>query len=123
LRFRFVAAGLLRAAQALDVRQVHAIFPTRVFFPMSPLDALWHLTNFLAPACIVAALTAAGLKLLWRRELKSLSWRRLAGWGAVGGSLGLVAALVLLGRDGHVAGYGLMILAITLPQWGLTLRR
>jgi hypothetical protein len=90
---------------------------------MSLLDAFWHLTNFLAPACVVAALMAVGLKLLWRRELKALPWHRLTLWGALGGCLGLIAALVLLGRDGHVAGYGLMIVAIALPQWGLTLRR
>lgn len=90
---------------------------------MSPLDALWHLVNLFAPAWVVAALMAMGLKLLWRRELKSLPWKRLALWGGLGGCLGVVAALALLGRDGKMAGYGLMIVAIALPQWGLTLRR
>lgn len=90
---------------------------------MNLLDVVWHLGNFLAPAWFVAALTAFGLKLLWRRELKTLAWRRLALWGALGGCLGLVAALLLLGRDGKMLGYALMIVAIALPQWGLTLRR
>lgn len=90
---------------------------------MNLLDVVWHLGNFLAPAWFVAALMALGLKLLWRRELKALAWRRLALWGALGGCLGLVAALLLLGRDGKMLGYGLMIVAIALPQWGLTLRR
>jgi hypothetical protein len=90
---------------------------------MNLLDAFWHLSNWLAPAWFVAALMAAGLKLLWRRELKSLAWRRLVLWGGVGGCLGLFAALLLLGRDGRVAGYGLMILTIALPQWVLSLRR
>ncbi len=90
---------------------------------MSPLDALWHFANLLAPAWIAAALMAFGLKQLWRRELKNLSWRRLALWGGIGGCLGIMAALLLLGRDGKVAGYGLMILAIALPQWLLSLRR
>lgn len=89
---------------------------------MGLLDALWHIANLFAPACVVAALMAAGLKLLWWRELKSLAWRRLALWGAAGGCLGIAAALALLGRDGKMVGYGLMILAIALPQWGLTLR-
>lgn len=89
---------------------------------MSPLDALWHLTNLLAPAWVVAALMAAGLKLFWRRELKSLSWLPLVLWGGLGGCVGTVLALALLGRDGKMAGYGLMILSIALPQWGLTLR-
>lgn len=90
---------------------------------MSPLDALWHFINLLAPAWIVAALMAMGLKLLWRRELKNLSWQRLALWGGMGGSIGILAALWLLGRDGKVMGYGLMVLAISLPQWFLSLRR
>ena len=89
---------------------------------MSPLDALWHLLNFLAPAWAVAALVAALAKLLWRQPLKSQSWRRLALWGGIGGSLGLVAALALLGRDGKMVGYGLMILMVALPQWWLGFR-
>ncbi len=90
---------------------------------MSPLDALWHLSNFFAPAWLVAGLVAALAKLLWRRELKGLAWRRLALWGAVGGSIALLVALALLGHDGKMSGYGLMILCIVLPQWGLMLRR
>ncbi|MDM4767676.1 hypothetical protein [Pelomonas sp. SE-A7] len=89
---------------------------------MNPLDALWHLLNFLAPAWVVAALMAGLAKLLWRQELKAVAWRRLALWGGIAGSAGLVAALALLGRDGKMAGYGLMILAIALPQWWLALR-
>ena len=84
---------------------------------MSALDFLWHVCNFFVPAWVVAALMAAGMKLLWRQELRSRSWRGLALWGGVGGSLGLLAALALLGRDGKMAGYGLMIVAIALPQW------
>lgn len=90
---------------------------------MSPLDALWHIANLFAPAWAVAALVAVAAKLLWRRELKSLAWRRLALWGAAGGSLAVVAALVLLGHDGKMLGYGLMLLGISLPQWWLMLRR
>lgn len=90
---------------------------------MSPLDALWHIANLFAPAWVVAALLAAAAKLLWRRELKSLSWRRLALWGGLGGSLATVAALVLLGHDGKMLGYGLLLLGISLPQWWLTIRR
>ncbi len=89
---------------------------------MSPLDALWHLLNFLAPAWAVAALVAALAKLLWRQELKGQTWRRLALWGGIGGSLGLIAALALFGRDGKMAGYGLMIGAVALPQWWLAFR-
>lgn len=90
---------------------------------MSALDFFWHLCNFFAPAWVVAALTAAGLKLLWHRELKGKPWRGLALWGGIGGSLGLVAALALLGRDGKMAGYALLIVAIAVPQWLFSLKR
>ena len=90
---------------------------------MSPLDALWHIGNFFLPAWFVAALAAASAKLLWRGELKSRSWRQLWLWGGAGGSLGLLLALVLLGNDGKMLGYGMMLLAVALPQAWLSLRR
>ncbi|MDN3921072.1 hypothetical protein [Roseateles violae] len=90
---------------------------------MSPFDALWHITNLFAPAWCVATLLAGAAKLLWRRELKALSWRRLALWGAAGGSLALLAALALTGHDGKMVGYALMLLGISLPQWLLMVRR
>lgn len=90
---------------------------------MSPLDAFWHVCNLFAPAWVVAALMAIGIKLLWRQEFKALAWRRLLLWGGLGGSAGVIAALLLLDHDGQMAGYALMIAAIALPQWLLSLRR
>lgn len=86
---------------------------------MSPLDAFWHLTNLFAPAWGVAALLAAAVKLVWRRDAAALPWRRLWVWGGLGGSLALIAALAWLGRDGKMLGYGLLLLGISLPQWWL----
>ena len=48
---------------------------------MGPLDALWHLLNFFAPAAGVALFTTALAKLVWRRELAGASWGRLLAWG------------------------------------------
>ena len=90
---------------------------------MSPLDAFWHLSNFFAPAWVVAAVVAAFAKLLWRREFSLVPWRRLAFWGGLGGSLGLLAALVGMGQDGSMAGYGLLLLTVVLPQWWLGARK
>ena len=45
---------------------------------MGPLDAFWHLLNFFLPALWVAVLAAAAAKLLWRRALAAVSWRRLS---------------------------------------------
>ncbi|PTT76644.1 hypothetical protein DBR42_26610 [Pelomonas sp. HMWF004] len=86
---------------------------------MSPLDAFWHLANLFAPAWGLAALLALAIKGLWWREAKSLAWRRLWVWGGAGGSLALIAALALLGRDGKMAGYALLVLGVALPQWWL----
>lgn len=78
---------------------------------MGPLDAFWHLINFAAPALGVALISTAAAKLMWRRDLSSVSWRRLAGWGAAGGVAALLAGLVVFGRDGKMATYLLMIAA------------
>lgn len=90
---------------------------------MTPLDAVWHLSNLFLPAWGVALLMATSIKLLWRKSSSGLTWRQLALWGAAGGSMGAVAAMMLLGRDGTMAGYGLVLLGVTLPQWGLTYRK
>lgn len=84
---------------------------------MGPLDALWHLLNFLVPAFGVAALAAAGAKLLWRRDLAGVSWRRLAAWAFVASAVVLVAGLAIFGRDGKMATYGGLILASAAALW------
>jgi len=86
---------------------------------MSPLDAFWHVANLFAPAWGLAALLAAAIKGLWRREARALAWRRLWGWGAAGGCAAVLVAWLLLGRDGRMAGYGLLVLGVALPQWWL----
>lgn len=84
---------------------------------MSLFDAFWHIANLFAAAWGVAALSAAAIKALWRREAGGVRWRRLWGWGAAGGCAAVVISLVLLGRDGKMAGYGLLLLGVALPQW------
>jgi hypothetical protein len=84
---------------------------------LTPLDLLNHLLNFLAPALGVAALVAALAKLLWRRALHSVSWLRLAIWGAAASAGALVAGLLLFGRDGRMATYAAMAVANALALW------
>ena len=84
---------------------------------MGPLDALWHLLNLLAPAVVLGGLAAALAKLLWRRALGAVRWRRLAGWGVAASVLALLGGLVLTGRDGRMATYGAMVLACALALW------
>ena len=85
---------------------------------MDSLDALWHVLNFFTPAVGVGCLGAAALKLLWRRDLAGVAWRRLALWATGAGALALAAGLALFGRDGRMATYGLVVLAAALAFWG-----
>lgn len=84
---------------------------------MGPLDALWHLLNFAYPALGVALAGTLLARLLWRRELKGASPRRMVAWAAVAGLLALVAGLFVFGRDGKMATYGLLVLACALALW------
>jgi hypothetical protein len=78
--------------------------------------------NFFAPAVVVACFTAGAAKLVWRKTLHATSWWRLSGWATVGNALALIGALVVFGRDGKMAGYGLMVLACGLSLWGVMLK-
>jgi hypothetical protein len=84
---------------------------------MDPLDAFWHLVNFVLPALGVGALGAAGAKLLWRRELAGISWLRLAGWASTAGVLALLLGLWFFGRDGKMATYAALVLAAAAALW------
>jgi hypothetical protein len=84
---------------------------------MGPLDALWHLLNLFAPALGVGLLASAATKLLWRRELASVSLARLVVWACSAGALVTVAGLVVFGRDGRMATYGAMIAGCALALW------
>ena len=84
---------------------------------MGPLDAVWHLLNFFAPAVGVGLLTSALAKLLWRRELKNVRWIRLALWATAGCALVLVAGLIVFGHDGKMATYATMVGTCGLTLW------
>ena len=86
---------------------------------MGPLDAFWHLLNFFAPAIGVGALTPLLAKLLWRRELQGVAWRRLCGWSIALGALAWIAALVVFGHDGRMLGYAALLVACALVVWWL----
>jgi hypothetical protein len=88
---------------------------------VGPLDAVWHLLNFFAPAFGVGCITALLASLVWRKSVR-IGLLRLAAWASLGGALGLIAALVLFGRDGKMAGYGLMIGCIAVAVWWRGLR-
>ena len=84
---------------------------------MGLTDAFWHLLNFFAPAVGVGSITSAFAKLLWRRELKSMRWIRLAFWATAGCALVLIAGLVVFGHDGKMANYAAMLGACGITLW------
>ncbi len=84
---------------------------------MGPLDAIGHLMNLFLPAIALGALSAAAAKLTWRRELSSVSWRRLAFPACLASAAVVLLSLVLLGRDGTMAMYAVMVTACAFTLW------
>ena len=84
---------------------------------MGPLDALWHLANLFVPALALGALTAALAKLLWRRELAPVAFKRLALPAAMVCAVVTLAGLVAFGRDGKMITYAGMVLACAFTLW------
>ena len=84
---------------------------------MGPLDAFWHLVNLFVPALGVGLLSAAGAKLLWRRELAGKAWRGLARDASLAGMAVVLAGLALSGHDGRMATYGAMVAACAVTLW------
>jgi hypothetical protein len=84
---------------------------------VGPLDAVWHLGNFILPAIGLGVLAASGAKLLWRRELAAVPWQWLARDASLAGVLVLVAGLVVFRQDGRMLTYGAMVLASALTLW------
>ena len=90
---------------------------------MGPLDGLWHLLNFVAPALGVAAMATLLAKLVWRRALRSVPFRPLFTWAAGVGVAVLLAGLVLFERDGKMATYAALVLSTAGVLWWKGLRR
>lgn len=90
---------------------------------MGPIDALLHLFGFVVPALTLGAVTAGLAKLAWRRELRTARWTRLAGLAATAALAVQVAGLVVFGRDGMMATYAGMIVAVALTLAWASVRR
>ncbi|TDM05333.1 MAG: hypothetical protein C4K60_11035 [Ideonella sp. MAG2] len=84
---------------------------------MGPLDAFWHLANFVAPALGVAALATLLSKLLWRKALAARSLRQLWQVSAAAGFVALVLGWLVFGRDGRMGTYALLVLSCALALW------
>lgn len=86
---------------------------------MGLLDILNHLLNFVAPAAAIALVLVLAGRLVGSRTPVALSWwARWAILFAVGVAT-LAAGLVVWGRDGKMASYGMLVLACATCQWVL----
>lgn len=84
---------------------------------MTPIQQVWHLANFLAPAALTAVIAVALAKWLWRRELAGAGWFGLTLWSALAGEAAMVGGLLIAGRDGAMLTYVAMVLAVALALW------
>jgi len=101
----------------LDISQMQPFGASPETSILGPVDALTHLLNFFAPAAGVGLLASASAKLLWRRDLKGVSWVRLGAWTTACCAAVLLAGLVFFGHDGKIATYAAMIAAGALTMW------
>lgn len=86
---------------------------------MGPLDALNHFVNFFAPGLFVAGVLWGVARLFPRKggPRKGVPpWLQLVVNAAVG-MAALVAGLLLFGRDGRMASYGLLVVGCAFSQW------
>jgi hypothetical protein len=84
---------------------------------MGLVDAFWHLLNFLLPAWVVAAITAAAAKQLWRQAFARQRWWTLTWWSALAGTASLVLGLVVSGHDGRMLTYVALAMSVAAVLW------
>jgi len=87
---------------------------------MDALDILLHFANFAAPALALALALPGLARLLWGKKASGPSWWAQSAINFVVGLAVLTAGLVYWGRDGKLAVYALLVLALASSQWLLS---
>jgi hypothetical protein len=85
--------------------------------PVPFIDAFWHIANFFAPALGVGLIATAATKLIWRRELKSVGWFRLAAWSSASMATVSMLGLFIFDHDGKMITYAAMLFACAAALW------
>ena len=83
---------------------------------MNPLAFLAHLLSFVAPALVVAVLVALAARLVLTGPHRPGWWASLLA-NSVTGVLVLAAGLWWFGRDGKMATYAALVVAVATAQW------
>jgi len=78
---------------------------------LSAIDAIVHLAGFFLPAVGMGAISAGLAKVVWRGELRTVRWTRLALWSGGAAAAALAIGRIVFGRDGVMATYVAMIAA------------
>ena len=84
---------------------------------MSPLDLLLHLLSFVAPAFVVALLVALAGRVVLARGARPQPWWMPVLVNFLVGCAVLGAGLWYFGRDGKMATYAALVLAVATSQW------
>lgn len=83
---------------------------------MGPIDLLFHLMGFLAPAFALALCLPPLSRLVLRRPAV-LAWWKQSGVLLLAGAAVLAAGLWWFGRDGKMATYAALVIASGSVQW------
>ncbi len=86
---------------------------------MGPLDFLFHLFGFAAPALALGLLMPLASRLVLRQHRVARGYWLQAAVVAACGALALAGGLVFFGRDGKMASYAALVLAAASAQWVL----
>ena len=84
---------------------------------MSPLDLLFHVLNFLAPAALMAVLMVPLGRLVMRKQTPFAAW-----WIQIAANFSvcmitLWVGLWFFGRDGKMATYAALVVCAATSQW------
>ena len=90
---------------------------------MSPLDFLWHVLGFAAPALVLAPAMVGVSRFIGKKQGAALSWRAQLAINFVVCLVVLMAGLAWTGRDGRMGTYIVLVLASSACQAWLTRRR
>ena len=84
---------------------------------MGPLDVLFHLFNFVAPALFTGMMLALAARYVLRQKSARLSLPAQAAINSIAGVAVLAAGLWYFGRDGKMATYTALVVVCATSQW------
>ena len=90
---------------------------------MGPLDLLNHLLNFLVPAVAVGLVLAVATPIFDRKRLVIRAIAAQTAINSIAGVAALALGLWFFGRDGKMASYGAMVVAVASCQAWAARRR